>query len=229
MISRAGEFVPFGAPGSPIPRLDARQLLLESVRTAPTPEDGLADAVQRSFGLALLDALRRAARADAGGAGDRAAATVPTPPPSPVVPPPAPEIGLTRQAPPPAPAEPADEGAVIGAAARRAGVDARFLEALRRTENGGPGREFGVLSVPAPTYEDQARVAAESVRRSIERFERTGRPAIDPATGRYTEEFIRFFSARWAPINADNDPVGLNRHHARNLIRLYARVSGPAG
>lgn len=43
--------------------------------------------------------------------------------------------------------------------ARQAGVDPRLLAAVRLTENGGPGREFGVLSVPAPTYDDQERVA----------------------------------------------------------------------
>jgi hypothetical protein len=98
-----------------------------------------------------------------------------------------------------------------------------LLRALRRAENGGPGREFGVLSVPAPTYGAQARVAAESIRRSAERFERTGRSAVDPTTGRYTTGFIEFFSRRYAPVGAANDPTGLNRYHARNLIRLYAQ------
>jgi hypothetical protein len=123
----------------------------------------------------------------------------------------------------PAPLVPGDEAPLIQEAASRAGIDARFLLALRRTENGGPGREFGVLSVPAPTYDDQARVAAETVRRNIERFERTGRSAVDPASGRYTEDFIRFFSGRYAPIGAANDPAGLNRHHAGNLLKLYDR------
>jgi hypothetical protein len=68
-------------------------------------------------------------------------------------------------------------------------------------------------------------VAADSVRRNVERFERTGRVAVDPVTGQYTEAFIRFFSGRWAPVGAGNDPTGLNRHHAANLIRLYARVA----
>jgi hypothetical protein len=118
-----------------------------------------------------------------------------------------------------------DENAVIRKTAERAGIDARFLQALRRTENGGPGREFGVLSVPAPTYEDQARVAANTVRRNIERFEKqTGLPAVDAATNGYTEDFIRFFSNRYAPIGAANDPTGLNRHHTRNLVRFYAQL-----
>jgi hypothetical protein len=85
-------------------------------------------------------------------------------------------------------------------AASRAAVDPRFLGALRRAENGGPGREFGVLSVSAPTYEDQVRLAAASIRRNVERFE--------------AEEFIRFFSNRYAPVGTANDPNGLNQHHA---------------
>jgi hypothetical protein len=125
----------------------------------------------------------------------------------------------------PAAIGPAPEEELIRAAALRAAIDPRFLHALRRAENAGPGREFGVLSVPAPTYTDQARLAAESVRRNVERLDAKGRSAIDPATGRYTEEFIRFFSSRYAPIGAGNDPAGLNRSHARNLIRLYAQLS----
>jgi hypothetical protein len=118
---------------------------------------------------------------------------------------------------------------LIRDAASRASVDPRFLGALRRAENGGPGREFGVLSVPAPTYEDQVRLAAASIRRNVERFEATGRVAVDPAIGRYSEEFIRFFSNRYAPVGAANDPTGLNQHHARNLIRLYAQASSTRG
>jgi len=124
---------------------------------------------------------------------------------------------------------PTTEKALIRDAAARAAVDPRFLSALRRAENGGPGREFGVLSVSAPTYEDQVRLAAASIRRSVGRFEATGRAAIDPATGRYTEEFIRFFSNRYAPVGASNDPSGLNQHHARNLIRLYAQAASTDG
>jgi hypothetical protein len=124
---------------------------------------------------------------------------------------------------------PAAEKVLIRDAASRAAVDPRFLGALRRAENGGPGREFGVLSVSAPTYEDQVRLAAASIRRNVERFEATGRAAIDPATGRYSEEFIRFFSNRYAPVGAANDPNGLNQHHARNLLRLYAQAVSTSG
>jgi hypothetical protein len=49
---------------------------------------------------------------------------------------------------------------------------------------------------------------------------------VDPVTGRYTDEFMRFFSGRYAPVGAANDPGGLNRHHAGNLLRLDARRDG---
>jgi len=99
------------------------------------------------------------------------------------------------------------------------------LVALRKTENGGPGREYGVLSLPAPTYEKQLEIAGNSLRNSEMRARKAGLRTRD-ALGFYTEDFLLFFSARWAPVNgATNDPHGLNRHHAANLAlhaRLYA-------
>jgi hypothetical protein len=105
-------------------------------------------------------------------------------------------------------------------AARTMGVPAAALVALRVVENGRPGREFGVLSVPAPTYEDQVLVAARSFRNAEQRF---GEAARD-VHGHYTEDFLRHFSARWAPIGAENDPDNLNSNHANNLVAAYAQL-----
>lgn len=200
--------------------------------TAPPgrPPDALTELVGRSFGTELLRALlTRQAAGSLGAGGARRLPLAPPVPPlavSPVVTgrparagDPASSAGLRPLA-----ARPREDE-IIRRAAARAGVDEEFLTALRKIENGGPGREFGVLSVPAPTYEAQARVAAESVRRSRERFEATGASAVDPATGRYTEAFVRFFSSRYAPVGASNDPAGLNRHHAGNLVRRYAQLT----
>lgn len=118
----------------------------------------------------------------------------------------------------------AREAAVIDREAARAGVDPALLVALRRTENGGPGREFGVCSLAAPGLESQARVAANSVRNGVARFAAQGGQPINPASGTYTPAFLRFFSARYAPVGAPNDPGGLNRNHAANLIALYERA-----
>jgi hypothetical protein len=119
---------------------------------------------------------------------------------------------------------PPDEGALIERESARTGVDSRLLVALRRAENGGPGREFGVRSVSASTREEQARVAANTIRNTALRYTRQGGEIFDPATGRYSEGFLRFLSARYAPVGAANDPTGLNQYHARNLIALYRQA-----
>ena len=120
---------------------------------------------------------------------------------------------------------PSAETTLVAQEAARTGVDPALLAAIRKAENGGPGREFGILSVPAPTLEGQARVAANTVRNTLLRYAQQGGQAVDPVTGRYTEGFLRYLSARYAPVGAANDPLGLNRNHAANLIALYRRAS----
>ncbi|MBI4609063.1 MAG: hypothetical protein HY726_08645 [Candidatus Rokubacteria bacterium] len=226
MIQGVNGFVPFGAPESAVRRIDGRgfSAMLDAV-TAKTPaEDGLAEILQGSLRLKLLEALSRVPRS----------AEAPAPPPAAAPP----AVDAAPAPPPPAqpdpeaivlaPPAPKGEEALIQEIAQRTGVDPAFLNALRRAENGRPGREFGVLSIPAPTYENQAQVAAETIRRNAERFERNGGQVVDPGSGRYTEEFIRFFSSRYAPVGAENDPTGLNRYHARNLIRLYGQLAPKA-
>jgi len=116
------------------------------------------------------------------------------------------------------------ESDVVISTAESFGIDPRFLAALREAENGGPGREYGVLSVPAPTYDDQVTIAARTIRNNLDRY-RTA-TGDDPVgwDGRYTEHFILWFSARYAPVGASNDPTGLNSYHARNLSNSYAGV-----
>jgi hypothetical protein len=121
------------------------------------------------------------------------------------------------------------EALIIAREADRTGVDRSLLTALRRIENGGPGKEFGVLSVPAADLDGQARIAANTVRNNLVRFERGGGIAIDPTSGRYTEDFLRFLSSRYAPVGAQNDPNGLNRFHAANLIAHYRKANGADG
>lgn len=223
-----------GLAGTPEPAgLDRETAarVLAALSDRSTSEDRLAALLQQSFRVALLDALSQIPERP----GPSPAAPAPSmpSPPARAQGDPA-DVRAVRSQPrageeAPIPALPTTEKLLINDAASRAAVDPRFLGALRRAENGGPGREFGVLSVPAPTYEDQVRLAAVSIRRSVQRFEATGRAAIDPASGRYTDEFIHFFSKRYAPVGAANDPAGLNRHHARNLIRLYAQVASSTG
>ena len=113
-----------------------------------------------------------------------------------------------------------EQQAILNMAAH-IGVPATFLAAIRIAENGRAGREFGVLSEAADTYEAQCRIAALSVRNNQYRFvERFQRWPVD-AKGGLSEEFTKFMASRWAPINATNDPDGLNAHWPKNVWRVY--------
>lgn len=221
------------------PSIDAARLLalLQMSSAGPTarPDPGgntseLGALSASSFRWMIADALVRAAASRAGmePSGPPPAGPPESPASSPAVSgtPPAGDPALTATGTDPARALPARETEAIAREARRTGIDPDLLTALRRTENGGPGREFGVLSVAAPGVEQQARIAANTVRNMAARFQRQGGVPVDPATGRYTEAFLRFFSSRYAPRGAANDPLDLNRFHAANLIALYRRVSG---
>lgn len=120
---------------------------------------------------------------------------------------------------------PLSEDQIISDTASRVGVDARLLAAIRVAENGGPGREFGVLSVSAPDYQSQAQIAARSIQNNQQRYESaTGQSATD-STGRFTESFIAFMGQRWAPIGAGNDPSGLNINWIGNVASAYGRIN----
>jgi len=110
--------------------------------------------------------------------------------------------GLTRRIPP-------EDLAILSRVAQEYGLQGqarRLLYAIRIVENGGPGREMGVLVPAAMRYggdharslELQARWAAGTIRR------------------RYTGD-LEAFAARWAPVGAANDPTGLNRHWLANV------------
>lgn len=113
------------------------------------------------------------------------------------------------------------EQTIIAATAARKGVDPIALAAIRLAENGGPGKEFGVLSVTAPTYQAQADVAAQSLKNSEARYRDTHGITPQDGAGHYTPDFWAFFAARWAPIDAANDPQGLNRYWLPNVTAFY--------
>jgi len=125
---------------------------------------------------------------------------------------------------------PPDEQARITRIASEEGVEPRWLAAIRLAENGRAGREFGVLSQPAPTYEAQARAAAKSLKASMARFRAGGREPVDEF-GAPTTEWIDAFASQWAPVGAANDPTGLNRHFPSNFARglgVELPTAGPA-
>jgi len=100
------------------------------------------------------------------------------------------------------------------------------LLALRKTENGTigddqtPSRAYGVLSVNAPTYAAQLHIAANSFRHRELEYRLGGGMSRYAGSGLYTTDFLRFFSTKYAPIGAKNDPHGQNTSHSANLCQL---------
>jgi hypothetical protein len=128
-----------------------------------------------------------------------------------------------------------DEKLLIRAAAERHGVDPRFIATIRKVENGGPGREFGVLSVHAPDYVSQLKEACISVAHRLFRYPRD-RPSSSGAGAflytlgglRYSEAFISYFAGIWAPL-AGEDPAHLNQYWFANALAIYDRACGAEG
>lgn len=108
--------------------------------------------------------------------------------------------------------------------ALRWGVDPAFIMAIRKTENGGPGREFGVVSRPAPTWEDQCNWACVAVKTHMVDMKFEGTLHLMPDGThryRYHPNWIAQFKQRWAPAGAANDPKGLNANWLKNIEYWY--------
>ena len=119
---------------------------------------------------------------------------------------------------------PEHEQHVIFRTASEVGVPAVMLAAIRLAENGRAGREFGVLSESANTYEQQARICALSIRNNTYRYvQKTAQWPIDSATGQLSYGFVTFMAARWAPLGVQNDPDNLNAHWPKNVWGCFSQ------
>jgi len=98
-----------------------------------------------------------------------------------------------------------------------------LLAALRKTENGSPGREMGILDKRATTFTDQVHWAGNTIRNNAWRAVHavTTIKVRDPQTGLFTMAFMTYFSHIYAPIGAENDPRGLNKNHLHNLTTWH--------
>ena len=124
----------------------------------------------------------------------------------------------------------ATEWPAIVNAARAKFVDARFVRAIREQENGAPGKEFGVLSVPAPDYDSQLSICCTTVAHLSYRFDTVDPPVLDyePGVGAYyATAFIAYFGGVWAPMKAPNDPGGLNANWINNVTKIYMGLVKP--
>ena len=111
---------------------------------------------------------------------------------------------------------------LIKATAEAYTVDWKFIAAIRNTENGATGRDFGVLSVPAPTYNSQLQVACASVSHRLNFYvKESGKNQVPP----YSPDFIQYFARVWAPPSANNDPDDLNANWLSNCTTFYAKLN----
>ena len=86
-----------------------------------------------------------------------------------------------------------------------------IVAAIRFAENGGKGREYGILHPRVkPTYRSQAGWCAATVQKNFDRWTKAGKKG----------DFITFLGNRYCPVGAENDPTGLNKHWIKNVRKL---------
>ncbi len=89
-----------------------------------------------------------------------------------------------------------------------------IVAAIRYSENGGKGREYGILhSRCKPTYRSQAGWCAATVQKNYDRWVKAGSYG----------KFINFLGRSYCPVGAKNDPKGLNAHWVKNVTHYTKR------
>jgi len=94
---------------------------------------------------------------------------------------------------------------------------APIVAAIRYAENGGKGKEYGILHPKVkPTYRSQAGWCAATVQKNYDRWTKAGKKG----------DFITFLGNRYCPVGAKNDPNGLNKHWIKNVTKFQKRFDG---
>lgn len=92
---------------------------------------------------------------------------------------------------------------------------APIVAAIRFAENGGKGREYGILDKRVDrTYRSQAGWCAATVQKNYDRWCNLEKPG----------EFIDYLGSRYCPVGADNDPTGLNKHWVGNVKHWLGKI-----
>jgi len=93
--------------------------------------------------------------------------------------------------------------------------DVRYIVyAIRKSENGGAGKEFGIMNDKAYNFDKQAGWCVATVNKNYIRWKNQ------------TEEpdFIQFLQKRYAPLKAENDPTNLNVHWLKNVHQWLEKL-----
>jgi hypothetical protein len=116
---------------------------------------------------------------------------------------------------------PVEEGQILGRVAEEYQLTPQqmaLLYSIRRQENGGPGREMGVLNPEAERFKGD--------------FPRSLETQAKWAAGTIKKRFdgdIKKFGSRWAPLKAKNDPTNLNKNWVPGIERFMAQTYFPEG
>ena len=87
---------------------------------------------------------------------------------------------------------------------------APIVAAIRYAENGGKGKEYGILHPRVKPSQLASDRCAATVQKNYDRWVKAGRKG----------EFIVFLGNRYCPVGAENDPNGLNKNWTKN-VRFY--------
>tara|TARA_R100001086_G_scaffold231624_1_gene152432 strand:+ start:283 stop:711 length:429 start_codon:yes stop_codon:yes gene_type:complete len=112
-----------------------------------------------------------------------------------------------------------DDAIVVNIRPTLRGELAPIVAAIRYAENGGKGKEYGILHPRVkPTYRSQAGWCAATVQKNYDRWVKAGRKG----------DYLVFLAKRYCPIGADNDPNGLNHNWLGNVRKLRKRFTTPS-
>jgi hypothetical protein len=90
------------------------------------------------------------------------------------------------------------------------------LLSIRKSENGRPGREFGIMNKAANNLDKQAGWAACTIVKNRDRWNKTDKKI----------DFITFLGSKYCPVGASNDPTGLNKNWVKNVKTWYNKIKG---
>ena len=94
---------------------------------------------------------------------------------------------------------------------------APIVAAIRYAED-GTTYQYGIIHKRCkPGYRNQAGWCAATVQKNYDRWVKAGRKG----------EYLVFLRDRYAPIDADNDPNGLNHNWLGNVKKLRKRFTSP--
>lgn len=94
----------------------------------------------------------------------------------------------------------------------------KIVNAIYHAEGGRNAKKpFGILSTACANYRECRRVCHQTVRNAGIGYLRSKKDK------HHHEDFISYLAKRYAPIGAENDPAGLNRHWVKN-VRIAFRA-----